>query len=79
MLHNSAVRPKKGHEYFLSIKPLHPAINPKQNLILWRTKVITLGIERKEHEANLLAPFDVEVQVTSTWTSTNSYAFSICT
>jgi len=79
MLHNSAVRPKQSHEYFLSIIPLHPVINPKQNLILRRTKVITLGIERKGHEANLLAPFDVEVQVTSTCTSTTSYAFLIST
>jgi hypothetical protein len=79
MLHYPAVRPKKRHGFFLSIKPLHPVINPKQNLILWRTEVLTLGIEHKGNEANHLAPFDVEVQITSTCISTYSYAFSTCT
>jgi hypothetical protein len=79
MTHYPAVRPKKGQGYFLSIKPLHPVINPKQNIILWRREALTLGIERKGHEANHLAPLDVEVQITWTCTSTPSYAFVTCT
>jgi len=79
MLHYPGVLPKKRHGFFPCIKPLHPVINPKQNPVLWRTEVLTLDIERKGHEANHLAPFDVEVQITSTCTSTSSYTFSTCT
>jgi len=44
-----------------------------------RERLYAHPVERKEHEANHLAPFDVEVQITSTFTSTLSSAFLTCT